>query len=80
MSQEKSKGMPMQIFLWGVGGGGGVKELYYGICTSSEYIIVQAWLRGFMLKFRSSVLFLLSHKFQGRFLNNTIFKFKYKAS
>ena len=35
MSQEKSKTMPMQIcfFL----GGGGVKEVYYGICASSEF-------------------------------------------
>ena len=40
MSQEKSKTMPMQIsfffFFWGGGGGEGVKEVYYGICASSE--------------------------------------------
>ena len=49
MSQEKSKTMLMQIFLGGGGGGGwgvkevyflrgvgGVKEVYYGICASSE--------------------------------------------
>ena len=38
MSQEKSKTMPMQIcfFFWG---GGGVKEVYYGICASSEFEI-----------------------------------------
>ena len=34
MSQEKSKTMPMQIFF--LGGGGEVKEVYYGICASSE--------------------------------------------
>ena len=33
MSQEKSKSMPMQIFL---GEGGGVKEVNYGICASRE--------------------------------------------
>ena len=31
MSQEKSKTMPMQFFFLG---GGGVKEVYYGICAS----------------------------------------------
>ena len=38
MSQEKSKTMPMQIFFffffWGGGRG---KELYCGICASSEF-------------------------------------------
>ena len=33
MSQEKLKTMPMHFFFWG---GGGVKEVYYGICASSE--------------------------------------------
>ena len=43
MSQEKSKTMPMQIFfLGGLGGGGGVKEVYYGICASSEYLCVRS--------------------------------------
>ena len=39
MSQEKSKTMPMQIF-FGSGGGGGVKEVYYGICASSELVFL----------------------------------------
>ena len=34
MSQEKSKTMTMQI----LEGGGGVKGVYYGICTSSESV------------------------------------------
>ena len=41
MSQEKSKTMAMQIFffLGGGGGGVGVKEVYYGICASSELTV-----------------------------------------
>ena len=40
----------------------GVKEVYHGICTSREYISVQAGLRGFMVKFHGSLLFSLFHK------------------
>ena len=38
MSQEKSKTMPMQILFFSFFflGGGGVKEVYYGSCASSE--------------------------------------------
>ena len=35
MSQEKSK--TMHIFFFLGGGGVGVKEVYYGICASSEF-------------------------------------------
>ena len=45
-----------------------------------RYINIQAWLRDFMVKFHGSVLFSLSHKSQGRFLNKRIFKFNQKAS
>ena len=41
MSQEKSRTMPMQFFIffgWG-GGGVGVEEVYYGVCASREWSI-----------------------------------------
>ena len=45
-----------------------------------KYVIIQALLRGFMVKFHGGVLFSLSHKSQGRVLNKTILEFNRKAS
>ena len=45
-----------------------------------KYVNIQAWLRGFMVKFHGGVLFSLSHKSQGRVLNKTILEFNRKAS
>ena len=45
-----------------------------------QYINIQAWLRGFMVKFHGGVLFSLSHKSQGGVLNKTIVEFNRKAS
>ena len=63
MSQEKSKTMPMQIFF--LGGGRGVKEVYYGICASSEYKICiskdYSHFLGFCLvRFKSGVVVFVS--------------------
>ena len=40
MSQEKSKTMPMQIYIFFFRGGGGVEDVY-GICASREYLCTQ---------------------------------------
>jgi len=48
MSQEESKTMPMQIFP-------GVKEVYYGICASTEFTSLPYQLT----KNRSSYVFVL---------------------
>ena len=37
MSQEKLQTIIMQNFVCVGGGGGGVKEVYYGICASKEF-------------------------------------------
>ena len=44
-----------------------------------RFINIQAWIRGFTLIY-CSVLFSLSYKSQGRFLNKIIFQFYHKAS
>ena len=45
LTQEKSKTMPMQNFFFF--GGGGVKEVYYGIYESREYRSVRTILKQF---------------------------------